>query len=398
MQHLSAKRHRSVIWWEDVSWKTFWATISRQCVFPFRETSSYFCWLTWGLDGFVLSSSQNFLSHHSVRLAVTMLWGWAAAQIVYLFSVGLVKSSLTHLHASSLSQQFSVSKLIVSNVIFISGEKKTSFVQTSCQRRQCTQTCRLLSDTGDTDSDRGIQGKLEQTFTRETHCSFVERPQFPDLCKVKFLHRVIRWVVPPFGKAPERIDIEADPRHAELFIRNSGLQTNSKGVDTPKLSQQNSTFYCSNVMWLAYLTTDRLTCQQRISEIDGGTDDGRCGSTEEMHSFLVEVNTIHPELRKTGNCAQADDVLKRFKLCRMSAKQEEHEFVQDIPRETSLEIYFNNTCDCQRLECWSCFLRGSQAAAGIGCASMMRDLGEMLQQQGVDRIQGPMVRWWGRHQ
>ena len=29
MLHLSAKRHRSIIWWEDALWKTFWATISR---------------------------------------------------------------------------------------------------------------------------------------------------------------------------------------------------------------------------------------------------------------------------------------------------------------------------------------------------------------------------------
>ena len=28
MLYLSAKRHRSVIWWEDAQWKTFWATIS----------------------------------------------------------------------------------------------------------------------------------------------------------------------------------------------------------------------------------------------------------------------------------------------------------------------------------------------------------------------------------
>ena len=26
MLHLSAKRHRSIIWWEDALWKTFWAT------------------------------------------------------------------------------------------------------------------------------------------------------------------------------------------------------------------------------------------------------------------------------------------------------------------------------------------------------------------------------------
>ena len=59
------------------------------------------------------------------------------------------------------------------------------------------------------------------------------RPQLLDVCEVRFLNRVIRWVVPPFGKAPERIEIEADPRHSELLVKNSCLQTNSKGVNTP---------------------------------------------------------------------------------------------------------------------------------------------------------------------
>ena len=27
MSHLSAKRHRSIFWWEDALWKTFWATM-----------------------------------------------------------------------------------------------------------------------------------------------------------------------------------------------------------------------------------------------------------------------------------------------------------------------------------------------------------------------------------
>ena len=92
------------------------------------------------------------------------------------------------------------------------------------------------------------------------------RPQLPDSCEIRFLNRVIRWIVPPFGKAPERIEIEADPRHAELLIKNSGLQSNSKGVDTPEerhnlrtitLPQQDSTLYRSNVMRLAYKSPDR---------------------------------------------------------------------------------------------------------------------------------------------
>ena len=93
-----------------------------------------------------------------------------------------------------------------------------------------------------------------------------------DSSEVRFLNRVIRWVVPPFGKAPERIEIEADPRHSELLINNFGSQTNNKGVNTPgerprdssrtiKLSPQYSTSYRSNVMRLAYFSAYRIVCQ-----------------------------------------------------------------------------------------------------------------------------------------
>ena len=38
-------------------------------------------------------------------------------------------------------------------------------------------------------------------------------------------------------------------------------------------------------------------------------------------------------------------------FCQMSAVQEEHKFMQDLLRETSPEIYVNNTGGCQPLEC-----------------------------------------------
>ena len=152
------------------------------------------------------------------------------------------------------------------------------FVQLSCQRHQCTQTRRRFFDTCNTGSDRGIQGRVEQTFTCETHCNIGPRPQLLDSCEVRFLNLVIRWVIPPFGKAPERIEIEADPRHSEQLIKNSGLQTNSKRVNTPgertrdssrtiKLSPQNSTSYRSTVMRLTYLSAYRIELQFASKEL-----------------------------------------------------------------------------------------------------------------------------------
>ena len=44
-------------------------------------------------------------------------------------------------------------------------------------------------------------------------------------------------------------------------------------------------------------------------------------------------------------------MLQRLKLCQIPAEQEEHEFLQDLLRETSLEIYVNNSGGYQPLEC-----------------------------------------------
>ena len=54
-----------------------------------------------------------------------------------------------------------------------------------------------------------------------------------DCQEVRCLNRLIRWVCPPFGKGVERIEYEADPRHAELVIAFCGLKPGSKGVTTP---------------------------------------------------------------------------------------------------------------------------------------------------------------------
>ena len=97
------------------------------------------------------------------------------------------------------------------------------------------------------------------------------RPQLLDSCEVRFLNRVIRWFVPPFGKSPERIETEADTRLAELLIKHSGLQLSSKGVNTPgerprdslrkvKLSPQDATSYRSNVIGSRTCQLIELNC------------------------------------------------------------------------------------------------------------------------------------------
>ena len=72
----------------------------------------------------------------------------------------------------------------------------------------------------------------------------------------------------------------------------------------------------------------------------------------------------------------------------MSAMQEEHEFMHDLLRETSPEIFVNSLSSAEA----EFYAAVKAAAAGIGCVSMMRDLGVMLQQQGVSRSQSERVR------
>ena len=41
-----------------------------------------------------------------------------------------------------------------------------------------------------------------------------------DVTEVRILNRIVRWVKPPYGSGRERIEYEADPRHAELTYTN----------------------------------------------------------------------------------------------------------------------------------------------------------------------------------
>ena len=157
----------------------------------------------------------------------------------------------------------------------VNGRWRNWTTTLECSIRVCTNFLSKTSVYSDTDfatlATRTQSAEFKERLSKHLLVKHIAtwgpRPQLLDACEVRFLNRVIRCVVPPFGKAPERIEIEADPRHSELLIKNVGLQTNSKGVNTPgectrdssptiKLSPQDSTSYRSNVMRLAYLSAD----------------------------------------------------------------------------------------------------------------------------------------------
>ena len=123
----------------------------------------------------------------------------------------------------------------------------------------------------------------------------------------------------------------------------------------------------------------------KISESDGGTNNGRCGSTEEMHPFLVEVSTMHTELERQETVPKqiTCDSDSNFAGCLQSRKST-----------SSCKIFYGkhllkSTPATQVVVSLSSaqaefYAAVKAAASGIGCVSMMRGLGVILQQQGVE--------------
>ena len=97
--------------------------------------------------------------------------------------------------------------------------------------------------------------------------------------EVRILNRLVRWVKPPYGSGAERLDYEADPRHAELLVHQLGLSCSSKGVSTPGekskpsvdfgtlLGRDEHILYLSATMRLCYLALDRPDLQFSSKEL-----------------------------------------------------------------------------------------------------------------------------------
>ena len=223
--------------------------------------------------------------------------------------------------------------------------------------------------------------------------------EFFDSWEVRFVNRVSWRVVPPCGKAPERIEIEADPRHAELLIKISGLQTNSEGVNTPgerprdslrtvKLSPQDATSCRSNVMRLAYLSADRIELQFASKELARaivGTDNVDVEALKRCICFLLKYPRCIQSFERQEIVPKQITCFSdsNFAGCLQSRKS-------TSPCEISYGTHLlKSTSTTQAVVSLSgaeaeFYAAVKAAAAGIGCVSVMRDLGVVVQQQGVE--------------
>ena len=155
---------------------------------------------------------------------------------------------------------------------------------------------------------------------------------------------------------------------------------------TIKLSPQDSTSYRSNAMRLAYLSADRIELQFASKDLARAMAEPTTADVEARKRcirFLLKYPRCIQSFERQENCAQADHVLQRFKFCRMSAEPEKHEFLQDGKHLLKCTSTSQAVVSFSSAEAEVC-AAVKAAAAGIGCFSMMRDLGVILLQQGVE--------------
>ena len=106
-----------------------------------------------------------------------------------------------------------------------------------------------------------------------------------DVTEVKILNRIVRWVKPPCGSGRQRIEHEADPRHAELIIHQLGLRCSSRSVCTQSEKWKPGVHFSSLLnnaatMRRRYLALDRPDLQFPSKEVARWTQAPTVGHLE----------------------------------------------------------------------------------------------------------------------
>lgn len=124
---------------------------------------------------------------------------------------------------------------------------------------------------------------LSKHFLVKTRAVLGPRPEAGDVGETTYLNRIVRWINKrqfPGDSGEERIEIEADPRHAQILVAEAGLiETEAKSLGTPgvktTVDEDEETFedearrfsFRSSVMRLGYLAQDRPDCQFAAKEL-----------------------------------------------------------------------------------------------------------------------------------
>ncbi len=124
---------------------------------------------------------------------------------------------------------------------------------------------------------------LSKHFLVKTRAVLGPPPEAGDVGETTYLNRIVRWINKkqfPKDSGEERIDIEADPRHAHILVAEAGLTgTEAKSLGTPGVKtsveedeeviddESRTSRFRSSTMRLGYLAQDRPECQFASKEL-----------------------------------------------------------------------------------------------------------------------------------
>jgi len=132
---------------------------------------------------------------------------------------------------------------------------------------------------GTRSANKRFESGLSRHLIVKHQGTFGPRKELGDVQEVSHLNRIVRWCL----GGTRRVELEPDPRHVEILVRQAGLQEGAKGVTTPglrpaatesgqappsaALPPEEASLYRSMTMRAAYLGMDRADIQYAAKEL-----------------------------------------------------------------------------------------------------------------------------------
>ena len=244
---------------------------------------------------------------------------------------------------------------------------------------------------GTRQQQKGFLAELGRTLIVKHLATLGPNPALGDSKEVRILNRIVRWVKPPYGAGNERLEYEADPRHAELIVHQLGLSASSRGVSTPgekskpgadfstKVSKEDHALYRSATMRLCYLALDRPDLQYPAKELARWMQAPTLGDLEALkrvarylvsHGRLVQ-QFVRQVAEPTSIIVYTDSDHAGCLCTRKSTSSTKLLYGSHLLRSTSSTqgIISLSTGESE----FYSLVKGT--AAGLGAVSMLKDLG-----------------------
>ena len=123
------------------------------------------------------------------------------------------------------------------------------------------------------------------------------RPDLGDVKELTCLNRIVRWV-DATSTTPTTIELEADPRHCDLILKDLNLLSSSaKGVTTPSVKPKDG--FAGDPIPKSEVTSYRSTCM-RINYLAEDRPDIKYAGKEEARFMSEPTNIAADMVKRTG--------------------------------------------------------------------------------------------------